>query len=75
VGPTCQPARERRERWSGPAVAVGPEVGVVGLLRGKKKRGWVGCWAGKKERRFGFYLFSFLFQPFTHNLFKFSKLF
>jgi hypothetical protein len=56
-------------------VAVGPEVGVVGLLRGRKKRGWVGCWAGKKERRFGFYLFSFLFQPFTHNLFKFSKLF
>jgi hypothetical protein len=58
-------------------VAVGPEVGVVGLLRGKKKRG-IG-WAAGLERRkggFGLVVFLFLFQPFTHKIFSsFQKLF
>jgi hypothetical protein len=44
-------------------VVVGPEVGVVGLLWGKKKRGM--GWTARLERRkggFGLVVFSFSFS-------------
>jgi hypothetical protein len=58
-------------------VAVGPEVGVVGLWE-KKKTGM--GWAAGLEKRmemvwFCFFL-SFLFQPFTYKILSsFQKLF
>jgi hypothetical protein len=46
-------------------VAVGPEVGVVGLLRGKKKRGM--GWAAGLERRIERVWSCFFFSLFFFN--------
>jgi hypothetical protein len=58
-------------------VAVGPEVGVVGLLREKKRgMGWAAGLERRIERVWSCFFFSFLFQPFTHKIFSsFQKLF
>jgi hypothetical protein len=70
VGPTCQPAGERRGReWaSGIRRADLRELGRCG----EKEKGWGGLFGLDGEMvRVWFCFFSFSFQPLVKNLFKF----